>query len=51
MTLLAIKVGGVEIHVGRLDKLLRSRELSGPPKDVELLQAFSARIAHENDET
>ena len=37
------EVAGASISVGRLEKLLRSKELSGRPKDVEFLNAFRAR--------
>jgi hypothetical protein len=42
-------VEGSEVRVGRLQKLLRSKELSGRPKDIEFLRAFSARIAAEDE--
>ncbi len=37
------RVGGVEIRVGRLEKLLRSKELSDRPKDRAFLQLYAAR--------
>jgi predicted nucleotidyltransferase len=37
------KVSGAAIRVARLEKLLRSKESSGRPKDVEFLKAFRAR--------
>lgn len=37
------RVAGVEVRVGRLEKLLRSKERSGRPKDLEFLRAFEAR--------
>lgn len=37
-------VAGVEVRVGRLEKLLRSKEASGRPKDLAFLQAFRARV-------
>jgi len=36
-------VAGVEVRVGRLEKLLRSKEASGRPKDEAFLRAFAAR--------
>lgn len=41
------RVGGVEIRVGRLEKLLRSKELSDRPKDREFLRLFAARLRDE----
>jgi hypothetical protein len=35
-------VAGVEVRVGRLEKLLRSKQASGRPKDHEFLRAFEA---------
>jgi hypothetical protein len=43
-------VAGVRIRVGRLVKLLRSKEASGRPKDVEFLRAFKARAFEDEDE-
>jgi hypothetical protein len=37
------EVAGALIRVGRLEKLLRSKEASGRPKDVEFLNAFRSR--------
>jgi hypothetical protein len=39
-----------EIRVGRLDKLLRSKELAGRPKDVAFLTMFAARLREEAEE-
>jgi len=36
------EVAGASVQVGRLDKLLRSKEASGRPKDLEFLRAFRA---------
>ena len=36
-------VAGVTVRVGRLEKLLRSKELSDRPKDREFLRHFEAR--------
>jgi len=41
------RVGDVEIRVGRLEKLLRSKELSDRPKDREFLRLFAARLRDE----
>ena len=41
------RVAGVEVHVGRLEKLLRSKERSGRPKDLEFLRAFEARAVED----
>ena len=37
------EIAGSPIHVGRLEKLLRSKKASGRPKDVEFLRAYRAR--------
>lgn len=37
------RISGIEVKVGRLEKLLRSKELSGRPKDVAFLAMFKAR--------
>lgn len=37
------RVSGTEVKVGRLEKLLRSKELSGRPKDIAFLTMFKAR--------
>lgn len=39
------RLGDVEVCVGRLEKLLRSKELAGRPKDIEFLRMFAARLA------
>jgi predicted nucleotidyltransferase len=41
------RVAGVEVRVGRLEKLLQSKQRSGRPKDLEFLRAFEARAAEE----
>ena len=43
------EVAGALIRVGRLEKLLRSKEASGRPKDVEFLKAFRARAFQDED--
>jgi hypothetical protein len=42
-------VADVEIPVGRLEKLLRSKQASGRPKDREFLRAFEARAADDDE--
>ncbi len=37
------EVAGSRVRVGRLEKLLRAKEASGRPKDIEFLRAFQAR--------
>ena len=32
------------VRVGRLEKLLRAKELAGRPKDVEFLRLYAARL-------
>ncbi len=39
------RVAGVEVRVGQLEKLLRSKQRSGRPKDLEFLRAFEARAS------
>jgi hypothetical protein len=43
------RVSATEVRVGRLGKLLRSKELCGRPKDVEFLRSFAARAEEEGD--
>jgi hypothetical protein len=43
------RVSEVEVRVGSLEKLLRSKERSGRPKDVEFLRAFTARQPKEGE--
>lgn len=43
------EVAGAPVRVGRLEKLLRSKEASGRPKDLEFLRAFQARSRREED--
>lgn len=42
-------VGSTEVRVGALEKLLRSKQLAGRPKDLEFLRMFAARFADEVD--
>jgi predicted nucleotidyltransferase len=42
------EVSGVEVRVGRLEKLLESKQVSGRPKDLEFLRAFEARAADDD---
>jgi hypothetical protein len=37
-------VARVPVRIGRLEKLLRSKERAGRPKDVEFLRLFAARF-------
>jgi predicted nucleotidyltransferase len=46
----AFRVAGVEVRVGQLEKLLRSKECSGRPKDQEFLRAFEARAAEDGED-
>lgn len=41
------QVAGVEVRVGRLEKLLRSKQSAGRPKDLEFLRAFEAQFEGE----
>jgi hypothetical protein len=42
-------VAGVDVRVGRLEKLLRSKQASGRPKDLEFLRAFEARASDDEE--
>jgi hypothetical protein len=44
------RLGDQEVAVGRLDKLLRSKELAGRAKDREFLRLFAARLREEAGE-
>jgi predicted nucleotidyltransferase len=46
----AFRVAGIEVRVGQLEKLLRSKERSGRPKDLEFLRAFEARAFEEEED-
>lgn len=45
----AFLVAGAEVRVGRLDKLLASKQASGRRKDLEFLRAFEAQEADDDD--
>jgi len=45
----AFDVAGTQIRVGRLEKLLRSKEVSARPKDQEFLRAFRSREFEDED--
>ena len=42
-------IGKANVRVGQLEKLLRSKELSGRPKDVEFLRIFEAQAEGDDD--
>ena len=44
------EVAGSRVRVWRLGKLLRSKEVSGRPKDLEFLRAFQARAFVDDDQ-
>jgi hypothetical protein len=44
------RVEGFEVRVGRLEKLLRSKELAGRPKDVAFLRLFAVRLREDMGE-
>ena len=46
----AFAVGGIQVRVGRLEKLLRSKELSDRPKDREFLRHFESRASDGDDD-
>jgi predicted nucleotidyltransferase len=43
------EVAGARVRVGRLEKLLRSKEISARPKDLEFLRSFRARSFDDED--
>jgi hypothetical protein len=45
------RIGEVEVRVGRLEKLLRAKELAGRPKDVEFLRLYAARLREQAGES
>ena len=45
----AFRVGEVGVRAGRLEKLLRSQEPSGRPKEIEFLRRFAAEGDEEGD--
>jgi hypothetical protein len=45
------RLGEVEVRVGRLEKLLRAKELAGRPKDVEFLRLYAARLREQAGES
>jgi hypothetical protein len=44
------RLADVSVRVGTLEKLLRSKQVSGRPKDLEFLRAFEARASEEDDD-
>jgi len=44
------RIDDVEVRVGRLEKLLRAKELAGRPKDVEFLRLYAARLREQAGE-
>jgi hypothetical protein len=42
-------VGEIEVAIGRLEKLLRSKEVAGREKDRAFLRLFAARLRDEAD--
>ena len=42
------RLGEVEVRVGRLEKLLRAKELAGRPRDVEFLRLYAARLREQS---
>lgn len=45
----SFRVDDFTVRVGRLEKLLRSKQESGRPKDLEFLRAFAARADEDED--
>jgi hypothetical protein len=46
----AFRLGEIEVHVGRLEKLLRAKELAARPKDIEFLRLYAARLREQAGE-
>ncbi len=46
----SFRLGEVEVKVGRLEKLLRAKELAGRPKDVEFLRLYAAHLREQAGE-
>lgn len=46
----SFRVGDLEVKVGRLEKLLRSKELSGRAKDLEFLRLYATRLDDDSGE-
>lgn len=42
------RLGEVEVRVGRLERLLRAKELAGRPRDVEFLRLYAARLREQS---
>jgi hypothetical protein len=47
----SFRLGEVEVRVGRLEKLLRAKELAGRPKDAEFLRLYAARLREQAGES
>jgi hypothetical protein len=46
----SFRLGEVEVKVGRLEKLLRAKELAARPKDIEFLRLYAARLREQAGE-
>jgi hypothetical protein len=46
----AFRLGEIEVHVARLEKLLRAKELAARPKDIEFLRLYAARLREQAGE-
>jgi hypothetical protein len=44
------RIADADVRVGRLEKLLRSKELSGREKDLEFLRLYSARLRADSED-
>jgi hypothetical protein len=42
------RLGDLEVRVAKLERLLRSKEIAGRPKDLEFLRLFAARLRDED---
>jgi hypothetical protein len=45
----SFRIADVEVRVGRLEKLLRAKELAGRPKDLEFLRLYAARLREQSE--
>jgi len=41
----SFEIGGATVRVGRLERLLRAKQMAGRPKDLEFLRMFAARFS------
>lgn len=47
----SFRIGDVQLRVGKLERLLRAKDLAGRPKDIAFLRLFAARLADDERES